>query len=115
MIASFVLAGQSNIDPWIHAGGGAALKSFEDAYISLNPQFTGVAFFDAARGGSAILQGSAFDYAAARAGDDPDLYGRISQNYWYDETNDEAGPNLVSFVQSLEDEVASGTQFQAII
>ncbi len=115
MIANFILAGQSNIDQWFHAGDGAALRAFEEAYIAQNPQFSGVAFFDAARGGSAILQASAADYAADRAGDNPDLFERISQNYWYDEANGEAGPNLANFMHSLADAVASGAQFQGII
>ena len=51
MIASFVLAGQSNIDQWFHAGDGAALAAFEETFLALNPQYTSVEFFDASRGG----------------------------------------------------------------
>ena len=115
MIAFFVLAGQSNLDQWFHANDGAALDAFKDTFLALNPEYTDVQFFDAARGGSAILSGSATEYADRRAADDPELYARISENYWYDETTGTAGPNLTLFTDRIEAEVASGTQFLGVI
>ena len=115
MIANFVLAGQSNLDQWFHAGDGAALEAFKETFLALNPEYTDVQFFDAARGGSAMLSGSASDYADRRAPDDPELHDRISQNYWYDETTGTAGPNLTLFAERLEAEVAAGTEFLGVI
>ncbi|WP_323769835.1 calcium-binding protein [Antarctobacter sp.] len=115
MIAYFVLAGQSNIDQWFSAGGGSALDAFRETFLALNPQYTDVQFFDAARGGSAMLAGSASQYADSRAPDDPDLHTRISENHWYDETNGTAGPNLTLFTDRLRAEVASGTVFLGVI
>ncbi|WP_417207998.1 calcium-binding protein [Antarctobacter sp.] len=115
MIAYFVLAGQSNIDQWFSAGDGSALDSFRETFLALNPHYTDVQFFDAARGGSAMLAGSASQYADSRAPDDPDLHTRISENHWYDETNGTAGPNLTLFTDRLRAEVASGTVFLGVI
>ena len=115
MIAHFVLAGQSNMDEWFHAGDGAALEAFRDTFLALNPQYTDVQFFDVARGGSALLSESALEYAAVRAPDDPDLFDRISQNYWYDENSGEAGPNLSMFSANLEEAVDSGIEFLGVI
>jgi Ca2+-binding RTX toxin-like protein len=115
MIAHFILAGQSNVDQWFHSDGGAPLEAFKQTFLALNPQYTDVQFFDAARGGSAILGGSALQYADARASEDADLHERISQNYWYDESTGTAGPNLTLFAERLEAEVASGTEFLGII
>ena len=115
MIAHFVLAGQSNLDQWFHADGGAALEAFRETFLTLNPGYSDVQFFDAARGGSAILGASAADYADRRAPDDPDLHSRISQNHWYDETTGSAGPNLALFTSRLEAEVAKGTEFLGVI
>lgn len=115
MIAHFVLAGQSNTDQWFHAGGGVALEAFRDTFLALNPEYTDVQFFDAARGGSAMLSRSAAQYADVRAADDPVLHDRITQNYWYDETNSTAGPNLTLFTDRLLVEVAKGTEFLGVI
>jgi len=115
MIAHFVLAGQSNIDEWFRAGDGAALEAFKNTFLALNPQYTDVQFFDAARGGSALLSASALEYAAVRAPDDSDLFSRISQNYWYDETSGEAGPNLSMFLEDIESAVDSGIEFLGVI
>lgn len=115
MIAHFVLAGQSNLDQWFHAGDGVALEAFKATFLELNPQYTDVQFFDAARGGSALLSGSALEYAAVRAPDDAALYERISENYWYDETTGTAGPNLTMFLEDIEAAVAAGTEFLGVI
>lgn len=115
MIAHFVLAGQSNVDQWFHAGDRAALEAFRETFLALNPEYTDVQFFDAARGGSAMLSGSAGQYADVRASEDAALHERISQNYWYDETEGTAGPNLTLFTERLEAEVASGTEFFGVI
>ena len=115
MIAHFVLAGQSNLDQWFHADDGAALGAFRQTFLALNPQYTDVQFFDAARGGSAMLSRSAGQYADRRAPNDPELHDRISQNYWYDETTGQAGPNLTLFANRLEAEVATGAEFLGII
>ncbi len=115
MIANFVLAGQSNLDQWFHAGDGAALDAFKETFLALNPQYTDVQFFDAARGGSAMLSGSASQYADVRAPDDSELHERVSQNYWYDEATGTAGPNVTLFTGRLEAEVASGTEFLGVI
>ncbi|RLJ41030.1 hemolysin type calcium-binding protein [Litoreibacter meonggei] len=115
MIAHFVLAGQSNIDQWFHVDDGSALESFKETFLALNPQYTDVQFFDAARGGSALLSGSALQYAGVRAPDDADLFERISQNYWYDETTGVAGPNLSLFLGRIETAVATGIEFLGII
>lgn len=115
MIAYFILAGQSNMDQWFHAGDGAALAAFKETFLTLNPQYTDVQFFDAARGGSAMLEGSALEYADDRASDDPDLYDRIAENYWYNETTGEAGPNLVGFIEDIEAAVDEGIVFSGII
>lgn len=115
MIAHFVLAGQSNIDQWFSAGDGVALQSFRQTFLELNPEYTDVQFFDAARGGSAMLSASASQYANKRASEDPALHARISDNYWYDEATQSAGPNLDLFSERLEAEAAKGTEFLGII
>ncbi|EPX80952.1 sialate O-acetylesterase [Litoreibacter arenae] len=115
MIAHFVLAGQSNIDQWFHVDDGSALKAFKEAFLALNPRYTDVQLFDAARGGSALLSGSASQYAGVRAPGDVDLFERISQNYWYDETNGEAGPNLSLFQSRIEAATATGVEFLGVI
>lgn len=115
MIAHFVLAGQSNIDQWFHVGNGSTLEAFKETFLALNPRYTDVQFFDAARGGSALLNGSALQYAGVRAPDDADLFERISQNYWYDETTEEAGPNLSLYLGKIAAAVAAGIEFKGII
>ncbi len=115
MIAHFVLAGQSNVDQWFHADDGAVLDAFKETFLAFNPQYTDVQFFDAARGGSALLSGSASQYAVVRAPDDPELFNRISQNYWYDEGTGDAGPNLALFSDRLKSAVNSGVEFLGII
>lgn len=115
MIAHFILAGQSNMDQWFHAGDGAALTAFKDTFLALNPQYTDVQFFDAARGGSALLSGSASQYAAVRAPDDAALFDRIADNYWYDETTGEAGPNLSGFLDDIAVAVDAGVEFLGVI
>ena len=115
MIAHFVLAGQSNMDQWFHAGDGAALEAFKGTFLALNPQYTDVQFFDAARGGSALLSESASQYAAVRAPDDPVLFDRISENYWYNENTGDAGQNLSMFLEDIEAAVASGIEFLGVI
>ncbi len=115
MIAHFILAGQSNMDQWFHAGDGAALTAFTETFLALNPEYTEVQFFDAARGGSAMLEAAAFDYAQSRAPDDPVLFERIAQNYWYDETTGTAGPTLVGFLEDIQTAVDAGTEFLGII
>ncbi|WP_298292275.1 hypothetical protein [uncultured Litoreibacter sp.] len=115
MIAHFVLAGQSNMDEWFNADNGAALDAFRAEFLARNPQYTDVQFFDAARGGSAILSGSASDYADTRAPDDPELNARIAANYWYDEDTGTGGPNLDLFTGRIAAEVANGTEFLGVI
>ncbi|NRA98310.1 MAG: hypothetical protein HRU32_00600 [Rhodobacteraceae bacterium] len=115
MIAHFVLAGQSNIDQWFYVGDGAPLGAFRQTFLELNPEYTDVEFFDAARGGSAMLSASATQYAEKRAADDPALYDRIAENFWYDETSQSAGNNLDLFSDRLAAEVASGTEFLGVI
>jgi hypothetical protein len=115
MIAHYVLAGQSNMDQWFHAGDGAALEAFKDTFLALNPQYTDVQFFDAARGGSALLSESALEYAAVRAPDDAVLFDRITQNYWYNENSGEAGPNLSMFLEDIGAAVDAGIEFLGVI
>ena len=115
MIAHFILAGQSNIDEWFNTENDVALEAFTQTFLAQNPQYSDVRFFDAARGGSAILSGSASEYADVRAPDDPELNARIAANYWYDEATGEAGPNLETFTDNIAAEVAQGTEFLGII
>ncbi len=115
MIAYFVLAGQSNLDEWFTVNDGAALEAFRTEFLARNPQYTDVQFYDAARGGSAILSGSASEYADVRAPDDPELNARIAANFWYDEDTGTAGPNLDLFAARIAAEVANGTQFLGVI
>ena len=115
MIAHFVLAGQSNLDEWFNANDGTALEAFKAEFLRLNPEYTDVQFFDAARGGSAMLSGSAAQYADTRAPDDPDLNERIRENYWYNETTGTAGPTLDLFTARLEAQVTAGVEFLGVI
>ncbi len=103
------------MDQWFHADDGAVLDAFKETFLAFNPQYTDVQFFDAARGGSALLSGSASQYAVVRAPDDPELFNRISQNYWYDEGTGDAGPNLALFSDRLKSAVNSGVEFLGII
>ena len=115
MIANFLLAGQSNIDEWFHANDGAALEAFEAEFLALNPQFTSVIFYDAARGGSAILSISALATADLR--DDPgtDLHNKIASNYWYDAENQSGGPTFDLFDDRITEWVEADVTFEGII
>ena len=115
MIANFLLAGQSNINQWFHVDGGATLDEFKAAFLRQNPQYSDVAFYDAARGGSAILAASALQHADYRASDDPVLHEAIQQNYWFDEETGTAGPDLQYFEQQILGWIDDGIEFQGIV
>ncbi len=115
MIANFLLAGQSNIDEWFQVADGAALAAFEQTFLALNPQYDGVAFYDAARGGSAILSASALTNADLRFDEGTAEYDAVRNNHWYNEEDGTRGPNFDIYQDRIADWVDADVTFKAVI
>src|SRR6478736_4286490 len=92
-VAYFVLAGQSLIDNWFRVDG--LLDAFKSEFLKYNPQYSDVQFFDAATGGSAMLQSTA--ELNFQLNGNP----KTETNYWYDETTGTPGPVLQSYESKL--------------
>ena len=114
-IAHFLISGQSNIDQWFHSGEGSALKAFKETYLSLNPHISDVIFYDAARGGSAMLASNARLYAESRSTIGTSAYTVYVNNYWWDEEKDERGYSFNLFKKRIEGWVKDGVIFDGIL
>lgn len=105
-VAYFVIAGQSLAAAYTHHP--EVLAAFEAEFLTHNPQYSRVEFYNVAQGGSALLRGTAENRAAMSG--DPDH----ALNYWFDETGGADGPNLDQIEVGLA-EWAQGRQVLGII
>lgn len=115
LIFDILLAGQSNVDRWFAAENSQALVVFEETFLEENPRYTAVRFYDAARGGSAMLASSARASVERRTNLSDEMRQKITDNHWYDDMSGALGFNYQLFSDDIRSWVDGGVSFDAVI